>query len=98
MAEIVEQEANKHSGPNAELYDFGGGWTVAPVPDLNNTTGYLKDFMFAVVDCKVPTSKGPGFKFLRCDISPEMTEEELLEKVKQTFENFKQGKTTQETQ
>lgn len=98
MGEIIEQEALAHSTPNAELYDFGGGWTVCPVPDINNPTGYTKEFMIAVVDYSVQWSKGPGFKYLRCDISPEMTEEELREKVKHTFDSFKQGITTQETQ
>ena len=94
MAEVIEQEAAKYSAPNAELYDFGGGCTIYPVPDLANTTGYLKDFMIAVIDYN---SAAP-LKYLRCDISPENTEEELREKVKKTFEDFKQGKTTQETQ
>lgn len=31
-----------------ELYDFGGGNTVCPVPDLTNEKGWLLDHMAAV--------------------------------------------------
>jgi hypothetical protein len=37
-----------------ELYDFGGGQVVAPVPDISATTGnntYLASHMFAYVSC-----------------------------------------------
>ncbi len=37
-----------------ELYDFGGGNVVAPVPDISSTTGtasYLTSHMFAYNTC-----------------------------------------------
>ena len=65
------------------MYDFGGGWTVAPVPDLDGS-GYLKDFMVAI-EYLDPTEgvQGniTGFTFELQSVTPEQLKEGLLKAV-----------------
>ena len=48
--DLILGEAQKQT--KIELYDFGGGWNVAPIPDLGPNSGstgkYLTDHMVAV--------------------------------------------------
>ncbi len=86
MGQLVEAAAKQYTGPDAELYDFGGGWSVAPVPDKGQ--GFLTGFMFVVCNSSEVGTK-EGFRYTTCDLSADTTEEELLKAVKETFEKFR---------
>ena len=65
------------------VYDFGVGWTVAPVPDLGEP-GYLKDHMVAIERIR-KTEEDPkvvtGFKVDLQFLTPEQLKEGLLKAV-----------------
>jgi hypothetical protein len=50
-ASVLEQAAAELLPPNIELYDFGGGLIVAPVPDIprEGARSYLTSHMAALV-------------------------------------------------
>ena len=91
ISRVIEETAKDLSGLDAELYDFGGGCTVAPVPDKQGF-GFLTDFMFAVCNYSEAKTK-ENFRFITCEFPPDITEEELSKKVKDTFEKFRNIKT-----
>jgi hypothetical protein len=73
-AELILAEAEKSvlKPLGLEFYDFGGGWTLVPMPDsgLQSNGTYLSSHMVAVSDEK--GTKKTGVKISYSDLSSEV--------------------------
>lgn len=88
--DLLLAEAAKLAG--VELYDFGGGNMVAPVPDIGLDNNYLNGHMVAVVVESNNNYKVTGVKFSYNNF----TFEDIVDKLKRAAEHNKTQEKTME--